>query len=191
MSGIKRASQKIDPADEARILELRKAPNCLGMNRIADQVGVSSATVYKALKKHGLDGAIGEAPAVEGEITDELDEGLTEAARDAVAAWGRFAREAKKLVQQVAALVPPPEATAKERTDTAKARASLMNAASKAMAVVVKSGDAAMKWRQLLRGRPTGHTKNEHVPAEPAMTPEEKAEMERIERLRKAQDAAQ
>ncbi len=189
MSGIKRASTKIDPADEAKIVELRKGG--LGMMRIADQVGKSSATVHKVLVQHKLDGDIGDVPGIAAEVDERMDGGLTAAARKAVSAWKDFAAQAKRLIAEAGALDVPADAPIELRIEAAKARAAAMAVATKAMAVVVKSGDAALKWRQLLRGRPTSHSKNERVPDEPAMTPEEKAEMERIERLQAAQAAAQ
>ena len=139
-----------------RIVELRAGGAT--MTAISAETKAALASVHRVISAAKADGRL--QVEIEAATSDrDLADDYRATARSAIAETRRYIAYAK---QNGAGMDPG---------DRAKVQREIR-----------ESMNAAMKWRLLLQGRPTAHTKSERA-SEPTETPEQKATRERLERL--------
>lgn len=179
---MKRPSHKADPAAVARAIEMRRAGT--KYDEIEAATGLSAETLHRHFVAAGLAGtrdskvsattAAGIA-ALEIDGDREFAEDYRSTARAALAETRRFVRYAHAKWIKV-------NGQALDDTMEPRDRVAVQGEVRKSM-------DSAMKWKQLLVGRPTSHAKTERA-AEPGPSPEEAAEMRRLAELGRDAEAS-
>lgn len=150
--GIKRASNRIDPAVLDRAVELSLAGRTL--REIKAETGQSIGSLSVHLR---ADPRMQDESRIEAILDDEAGADLRETAREANRALRAICKNVAK-----------------------RARGGEGDGLERAASGIASALDKAMKLGRLLAGRPTAHTKSERTET---MTPEEKAEMDRLQRL--------
>lgn len=146
--GVKRATNRIDPERMERAVDLRLQGRQL--REIEAETGISIAALSTNLRVHPRIVEAEGAPEIEDEAAREDCRSTAQAAHRAIRA----------LCRQV-------EAQAKRGEADTRAASGIAAALEK-----------AIKYERLLAGKPTSHAKSERAPAEPQLTPEERAALD-------------